>query len=107
VAAAMAYGLGRGADDEQSAIMVFDLGGGTFDVCLLQSFDGILEVVGSDGDNSLGGVDIDHAIVNALLAKAGGKGVRVQRKSPCCTLIWGDRQLTSQHVPAIVWAEMA
>jgi molecular chaperone DnaK len=75
IAAAMAYGLGRGSEDEQAAILVFDLGGGTFDVCLLQSFDGILEVVASDGDSALGGIDIDHALAdfmwNALNDDAG------------------------------------
>lgn len=70
IAAAMAYGLGRGAADEQPAILVFDLGGGTFDVSLLQSFDGILEVVASDGDNALGGLDLDLLIADALIARS-------------------------------------
>ena len=66
----MAYGLGRGRADEQPVIVVFDLGGGTFDICLLQSFDGILEVVASDGDNALGGIDVDHAIARTMLQRA-------------------------------------
>ena len=66
----MAYGLGRGRADEEPVIVVFDLGGGTFDVCLLQSFDGILEVVASDGDNALGGIDVDHAIARTMLQRA-------------------------------------
>ena len=66
MAAAMAYGLGK-AHDEQPAILVFDLGGGTFDVSLLRSFEGIMEVVGTDGDNQLGGFDLDTAIMTFLL----------------------------------------
>ena len=66
----MAYGLGQGPEDEQSAILVFDLGGGTFDVCLLQSFDGILEVAGSDGDSALGGIDLDNTLAEIMMQRA-------------------------------------
>jgi molecular chaperone DnaK (HSP70) len=66
----MAYGLGRGSSDEQAAILVFDLGGGTFDISLLQSFDGILEVVATDGDNQLGGMDMDLLLVNMLMKRS-------------------------------------
>lgn len=77
VAAAMAYGLGK-PQDEQPAILVFDLGGGTFDVSLLQSFEGIMEVVGSDGDNQLGGFDMDTALLRFVLNKALSKDEREQ-----------------------------
>ena len=66
----MAYGVDAGRDDSQPAILVFDLGGGTFDVSLLQSFDGILEVVASEGDDALGGLDADLLIADALLERA-------------------------------------
>lgn len=62
VAAAIAHGLGH-AHDEEPAILVVDIGGGTCDVTLLQSFEGILEVNAYDGDNCLGGIDLDFDIV--------------------------------------------
>jgi molecular chaperone DnaK (HSP70) len=69
IAAGMAYGVNSGPDDCQPAILVFDLGGGTFDVSLLQSFDGILEVVSSEGDTVLGGLDLDLLIAEALVTR--------------------------------------
>eukprot|EP00892_Ulva_mutabilis_P006761 jgi/Ulvmu1/4457/UM002_0182.1 len=62
IAAAIAHGLGH-ALEEEPAILVVDIGGGTCDVSLLHSFEGILEVNAYDGDNSLGGVDLDFAII--------------------------------------------
>ncbi len=61
----VASGLAAGWSNEQSdtAWLVYDLGGGTFDVSLLESRDGLLRVVGHDGDNFLGGRDIDRTIV--------------------------------------------
>jgi molecular chaperone DnaK len=59
-AAALAYGLERG--DEEQTVLVFDLGGGTFDVSLLDIGDGVVEVRATAGDNSLGGDDWDNAI---------------------------------------------
>jgi hypothetical protein len=58
VAAALAYGYGRAADYE--TLLVFDLGGGTLDVSLLDCFEGILEVLGTAGDSALGGDDWDR-----------------------------------------------
>ena len=60
-AAALAYGLDK-ADKEQT-ILVFDLGGGTFDVSLLEIGDGVVEVKATNGDNNLGGDDWDQALV--------------------------------------------
>lgn len=64
----VASGLAAGWDssNNQDAWLVYDLGGGTFDVSLLESRDGLLRVVAHDGDNFLGGRDIDRAIVNWL-----------------------------------------
>ena len=59
-AAALAYGLDK-ADKEQT-ILVFDLGGGTFDVSLLEIGDGVVEVKATNGDNNLGGDDWDQAL---------------------------------------------
>ena len=64
-AAALAYGLER-ADQEQT-ILVFDLGGGTFDVSLLEIGDGVVEVKATSGDNHLGGDDWDQALVDYLV----------------------------------------
>lgn len=59
-AAAMAYGLHQ---NKEQKILVFDLGGGTFDVSILELFDGIMEVHSSAGDNHLGGEDFTEALV--------------------------------------------
>lgn len=64
-AAAMAYGLHN--KDEESNFMVLDLGGGTFDVSIMEYFDGVLEVHASAGDNFLGGEDFLDAFVGAYL----------------------------------------
>jgi molecular chaperone DnaK len=63
-AAALAYGLDKGEDQ---TILVFDLGGGTFDVSLLEIGDGVIEVKATSGDNHLGGDDWDQAIVDWLV----------------------------------------
>ncbi|WP_022909349.1 molecular chaperone DnaK [Aestuariimicrobium kwangyangense] len=63
-AAALAYGLDKG--DTEQTILVFDLGGGTFDVSLLEISDGVFEVKATKGDNRLGGDDWDQRIVDWL-----------------------------------------
>ncbi|RKO60999.1 Molecular chaperone [Caldibacillus debilis GB1] len=63
-AAALAYGLDK--EDDQT-ILVFDLGGGTFDVSILELGDGVFEVKATAGDNHLGGDDFDHAIMDYLI----------------------------------------
>ena len=64
-AAALAYGLDKG--DEDQTILVFDLGGGTFDVSVLEIGDGVFEVRSTHGDTSLGGDDWDEAIIEWLV----------------------------------------
>ena len=64
-AAALAYGLDKG--DKEQTILVFDLGGGTFDVSLLEIGDGVVEVKATNGDNNLGGDDWDQAVVDYLV----------------------------------------
>ena len=63
--AALAYGLDKG--DQEQTILVFDLGGGTFDVSLLEIGDGVVEVKATSGDNHLGGDDWDNAIVEWMV----------------------------------------
>jgi molecular chaperone DnaK len=65
-AAALAYGLDK--DDDQT-ILVFDLGGGTFDVSLLEIGDGVVEVKATSGDNHLGGDDWDLRVVDWMVKK--------------------------------------
>jgi molecular chaperone DnaK len=64
-AAALAYGLDKG--DTEQTILVFDLGGGTFDVSLLEIGDGVVEVKATSGDNHLGGDDWDNKVVDWLV----------------------------------------
>ncbi|MEJ7562019.1 MAG: molecular chaperone DnaK [Ilumatobacteraceae bacterium] len=64
-AAALAYGLDKGAEDE--TILVFDLGGGTFDVSVLEIGDGVFEVKSTHGDTALGGDDWDQRVIDWLV----------------------------------------
>ena len=66
-AAALAYGLDKG--EKEQTILVFDLGGGTFDVSLLEIGDGVVEVKATAGDNKLGGDDWDERVVTWLVDK--------------------------------------
>jgi molecular chaperone DnaK len=65
--AALAYGLDKG--DIEQTILVFDLGGGTFDVSLLEIGDGVVEVKATSGDNNLGGDDWDNKVVEWLVVE--------------------------------------
>ncbi|MFM9038004.1 MAG: molecular chaperone DnaK [Actinomycetota bacterium] len=66
-AAALAYGLDKGSEDE--TVLVFDLGGGTFDVSVLEIGDGVFEVKSTHGDTVLGGDDWDQRIIDWLVAQ--------------------------------------
>ncbi|MEP6503570.1 MAG: molecular chaperone HscC [Betaproteobacteria bacterium] len=66
-AAALAYGIHQ--RDAEARFLVFDLGGGTFDVSILQMFDGVMEVRASAGDNFLGGEDFVHALVDLFFRR--------------------------------------
>ena len=63
-AAALAYGLDN---EEEQKIMVYDLGGGTFDVSVIEIGDGVIEVLATSGDNHLGGDDFDERVMNYLV----------------------------------------
>lgn len=76
-AAAIAYGLDNSAE---GLYAIYDLGGGTFDISLLQLTRGVFEVVATGGDSALGGDDIDHALADAALHDAGLQAVTPQDK---------------------------
>ena len=77
-AAAIAYGLNENTSEEKN-VLVFDLGGGTFDVSLLTIADGVFEVVATNGDTHLGGEDFDQRVMDhfvKLFKKKAGKDLR-------------------------------
>ena len=65
-AAALAYGLDN---EKEQKIMVYDLGGGTFDVSIIEIGDGVIEVLSTAGDNRLGGDDFDHKVADYMIAE--------------------------------------
>lgn len=68
-AAALAYGLHQG--EPESRFLVFDLGGGTFDISILELFEGVMEVRASAGDNFLGGEDFSEALIDGFVDAVG------------------------------------
>ena len=70
-AAALAYGLDKGSTDE--TVLVFDLGGGTFDVSILEIGDGVFEVKSTHGDTQLGGDDWDQRVIDWLVSAVQGR----------------------------------
>ena len=88
VAAAMAYGLT--ASEKDGCWLVFDFGGGTFDSALLKVEDGIIVVTDTEGDNYLGGKNLDYAIVDRILLPYMGHNSpsgplwRTRKKGICC-----------------------
>ncbi|MGZ8690973.1 MAG: molecular chaperone DnaK, partial [Aeromicrobium sp.] len=108
-AAALAYGLDKG---EEQTILVFDLGGGTFDVSLLEIGDGVVEVKATSGDNHLGGDDWDQKIVNWIVEKfKGNTGLdltkdkmampRIQEAAERAKIELSSSQSTSINLPYI------
>ncbi len=67
-AASLAYGLNK-AEDKNQKILVYDLGGGTFDVSILEIGDGVFEVIATAGDNRLGGDDFDKRIMDLIVSE--------------------------------------
>lgn len=77
-AASLAYGLDK--DDSSHKILVYDLGGGTFDVSVLELGDGVFEVLATSGDNKLGGDDFDDALVKYMVDEfAKGNGIDLSK----------------------------
>ena len=82
-AAALAYGLDKSSSDEKN-VLVFDLGGGTFDVSLLSITDGVFEVLATNGDTHLGGEDFDQRVMEyfmKLIKKKTGKDIRNDKRA--------------------------
>jgi molecular chaperone DnaK len=80
---ASALASGWSADECRGQWLVYDLGGGTFDASLLEGQEGLLRVVGHDGDNFLGGRDFDLAVVDWWITKiSAATGVEIQRSNP-------------------------
>jgi molecular chaperone DnaK len=112
-AAALAYGLDKGDDQ---TILVFDLGGGTFDVSLLEIGDGVVEVKATSGDNHLGGDDWDARIVDWMVKKfKDGNGVdlgadkiakqRLQEAAEKAKIELSSSTETTIHLPYITHGE--
>ena len=80
-AASLAYGLDKESDQ---TILVFDLGGGTFDVSVLEIGDGVFEVKSTAGDNHLGGDNFDKAVVDWLVERVQARA----RRSTCARTRW-------------------
>ena len=82
-AAAIAYGLDKVSSDEKN-VLVFDLGGGTFDVSLLSVTDGVFEVLSTNGDTHLGGEDFDQRVMEyfmKVIKRKTGKDIRQDRRA--------------------------
>jgi len=112
-AAALAYGLDKGEDQ---TILVFDLGGGTFDVSLLEIGEGVVEVKATSGDNHLGGDDWDQRIVDWMVTKfKNAHGVdlskdriaqqRLQEAAEKAKIELSSSQNTAIHLPYITHGE--
>ena len=113
-AAALAYGLDKGQSDQ--TILVFDLGGGTFDVSLLEIGEGVVEVKATSGDNHLGGDDWDTRVVEWMVKKfQGNNGVdlskdkialqRLQEAAEKAKIELSSSSETTVHLPYITHGE--
>ena len=106
-AAALAYGLDK---EGEQKILIFDLGGGTFDVSLLEISDGVFEVLATAGNNRLGGDDFDEKIINWMadtFAKENG-GIDLRKDKMVLQRLKEDRNLTqsSQSVRSITLSDL-
>ncbi len=102
-AAALAYGLDSGA---QGVYAIYDFGGGTFDISILKLEQGVFQVLSTAGDTQLGGDDIDHAIAEKMLEKAGTKQGALQpaELGELLSLCRGAKEkLTIEDEADLVW----
>lgn len=105
-AAALSYGIGH--MEEESHILVYDLGGGTFDVTLLEMFGGVVEVKASSGDNQLGGKDFDECLINWLISQFRKKNGKDLQGDPAAMVKlkeqaeWCKKELSTQDSCQIV-----
>ena len=100
-AAALAYGLDN---EKEQKIMVYDLGGGTFDVSVIEIGDGVIEVLSTAGNNRLGGDDFDQKVTDYMLAefkKAEGVDLSTSCSLRCPDLFYPylQGQAHSSHCP--------
>ena len=109
-AAALSYGLSH--MEEESHVLVYDLGGGTFDVTLLEMVSGVLDVKASAGDNRLGGKDFDEALLRYLLdrfrAKTGRNlegdrqaAARLREEAEACKIALSEQESFRVLLPAL------
>lgn len=77
-AAALAFGISKGTDKEQT-VMVYDLGGGTFDVTVMRFNSESITVLGTAGDRKLGGYDFDKKIIDAVIEDAAAQGLDINK----------------------------
>ena len=78
-AAALAYGMDK--EDQDQKILIYDLGGGTFDVSILDIGDGVFEVLSTSGNTHLGGDDFDNAIIDYLVSQNSKKSNGIDLKT--------------------------
>jgi molecular chaperone HscC len=112
-AAALAYGIHDAAGEDERRFLVFDLGGGTFDVAILELFEGVIEVRASTGDNRLGGEDFNEILIETMTREfagpwAGAKGRPELRERLRVAAERARRELTSspQATMAVVWEDV-
>ena len=98
-AAALAYGYRN--PDEEKQLLVFDLGGGTFDVTLLEIFDGVIEVKATAGESRLGGEDYTDALLEWMLVRAAGQLPAGERLRVRQNIEVAKRRLSVQDVARV------
>lgn len=109
-AAALCYGIEH--MEEESHLLVYDFGGGTFDVTLLEMFDGVLDVKASSGDNQLGGKDFDERIIEYLIRQCRSKYsvdlkndiyamVKLKEEAVKCKIALSNRESYEVLIPMI------
>lgn len=86
-AAALGYGISQN-DQAQKTILVYDLGGGTFDVCIMRIGGNKIETLAQEGDQDLGGYNFDKIIVDAFLEKAAKKGLDISSDRKAMQELW-------------------
>lgn len=110
-AAALSYGLEH--LEEESLVLVYDLGGGTFDVTLLEMFDGVLEVKASSGDNTLGGKDFDECLMHYLIEQFEKRNkihigqdtyalAKLKEAAENCKIALSERDSYTVHIPMLI-----
>ena len=97
-AASLAYGLDKKADEK---IAVYDLGGGTFDISVLEISDGVFEVKATNGDTHLGGDDWDNAVMDWMFAEFKAPRPEIRNRRCCDQLSFGPETIPLATTPVI------